>query len=206
MKHCLGLSCLFLSFFAWGNSASLLLEHKLNQMTTLKANFTQVVYAKKKVISKSRGQFYLSRPGRFRWDVEDPMPQSLIADGKHLWVYDIALEQVTEKEQSKSMEGPAALFLSGKAGTLLNDFANDFEVSVTKKILAHVFDLKAKGDKAAFWNIRLIFNQNALTEMDLMDAIGQKTVIIFTRIQLNPPLSVSLFQFKVPRGVDVIQQ
>jgi len=41
--------------------------------------------------------------------------------------------------------------------------------------------------------------------MELMDALGQTTVIRFSDVKLNPPLDAALFSFSPPAGVDVIR-
>ena len=37
----------------------------------------------------------LARPGRFRWDYEQPYQRVVVANGKQLWLYEADLEQVT---------------------------------------------------------------------------------------------------------------
>jgi outer membrane lipoprotein carrier protein len=41
--------------------------------------------------------------------------------------------------------------------------------------------------------------------MELMDALGQTTVIRFSDVRVNPTLDPSLFQFTPPPGADVIR-
>ncbi|EQD74169.1 Outer membrane lipoprotein carrier protein LolA [mine drainage metagenome] len=46
----------------------------------------------------SRGVFLFSRPGKFRWEYRSPYPQTLVADGQTLWIWDPDLQQVPEKK------------------------------------------------------------------------------------------------------------
>jgi outer membrane lipoprotein carrier protein len=179
-----------------------LLQAKLNAIKTMTANFSQVVKAKKREVSRSSGTMALQRPGRFRWQTIDPMEQLVIADGSKMWVYDVDLEQVTVKKQNKGLGGTAALFLSGYDDTVTHDF------EVTQKVSGNVitFDLKSKLPKENFQQIKIIFTANNLTGLELHDQLGQITTVKLAKIKANPTLAAKLFQFKPPKGVDVVRQ
>lgn len=179
-----------------------LLQSKLNSIRSMTAVFKQVVKAKHRVVSRSSGTMALQRPGRFRWQTTQPMAQLMVADGQKIWVYDKDLEQVTVKTQRKGLGGTAALFLSGYDNTVTRDF------NVTQSTVGNelVFDLKSKSSKANFQRIKLMFHQNTLTGLELYDQLGQVTTVQLSQIKLNPKLASSLFQFKTPKGVDVVRQ
>lgn len=179
-----------------------LLQTKLNAIRSMTANFNQVVKAKKREVSRSTGTMALERPGRFRWQTKSPMEQLVIADGKKMWVYDTDLEQVTVKKQDKGLGGTAALFLSGYDDTV----TKDFDVTQRDEGKLSTFDLKAKSSKANFQHIKMIFTQNDLTGLELHDQLGQITTVKLSGIKANPKLEQKLFQFKPPKGVDVVQQ
>lgn len=177
-------------------------QEKLNALRTMSANFSQVVKAKKKQVSQSSGTMALSRPGKFRWQTKNPMPQVVVADGNRLWVYDVDLEQVTVKKQEKGVGGTAGLFLSGYDETV----SRDFTVQESMKGNLEYFDLKAKSNKANFQRVKLIFEGEVLKGIELFDQLGQHTYVTLSNIKKNPNLSPSLFKFKAPKGVDVIRQ
>lgn len=178
------------------------LQAKLNAIKTMTASFDQVVKAKKREVSRSSGTMALQRPGRFRWQTVEPMEQLVIADGSKMWVYDVDLEQVTVKKQDKGLGGTAALFLSGYDDTVTHDF------EVTQKVSGNVttFDLKSKLPKENFQQIKMIFTGNNLTGLELHDQLGQITTVKLAKIKANPTLAAKLFQFKPPKGVDVVRQ
>ncbi|ARB93842.1 outer membrane lipoprotein chaperone LolA [Legionella longbeachae] len=179
-----------------------LLQAKLNGIRAMTANFKQSVKAKHRVVSRSSGTMALQRPGRFRWQTAQPMAQLMVADGQRIWVYDKDLEQVTVKKQSKGLGGTAALFLSGYDDTVTRDF-NVSQTGVGDEL---VFDLKSKSSKASFQRIKLNFRQDLLTGLELYDQLGQVTTVQLSQIKLNPKLASNMFQFKTPKGVDVVQQ
>lgn len=197
----IALLCLW-SQQAYCDSVSEALQQKLNSIKTMSAYFSQVIEAKKREISHSSGTMALSRPGRFRWQTKKPMEQLVIADGQRLWVYDVDLEQVSVKKQQKGVGGTVALFISGYGDTVTRDYN---VTSYTKNNKAY-FDLQAKSGKENFQHIKLIFDANTLKGIELFDQLGQHTVVTLTQVKNNVNLAPALFQFKVPKGVDVVNQ
>ncbi|MBA2651359.1 MAG: outer membrane lipoprotein chaperone LolA [Tatlockia sp.] len=197
---------LFITLLVAGNafceSAGDELQTKLNAMRTLTADFKQVVKSKQKEISNSSGTMALERPGKFRWQTKEPMEQLIVADGKKLWVFDVDLEQVTVKKQDEGMGGTAALFLSNFDNTV----TRDFEVTVENSGVNQSYDLQAKSDKANFQRLKLNFSSNVLTGIEMFDQLGQHTVVNLMKVKTNPKVAAPLFQFKPPKGADVVQQ
>jgi outer membrane lipoprotein carrier protein len=193
---------LLMSQHAWCDEVSTTLQAKLNAIRTMNASFSQVVKAKKHEVSRSSGTMALFRPGRFRWETKKPMEQLVVADGKHLWIYDVDLEQVTVKKQEQGVGGTAGLFLSGYDDTV----ARDFDVTTYEEGDKQYFDLHAKSSKANFQRVKLIFVGERLKGMELYDQLGQHTDVNLSNIKHNPTLSTALFKFKTPKGVDVVDQ
>lgn len=202
MKKILAVMIFIYSSISMSQTPAELLQSKLNTMQTMSAQFSQVVKAKNREVSRSSGSMALQRPGRFRWETKSPMEQLIVADGKKMWVYDVDLEQVTVKKQAKGLGGTAALFLSGYGDSV----TRDFEVKEQSSGKVTTFDLKSKSSKENFQRIKLIYTQDRLTELELHDQLGQVTTVKLKQIQSNPKLSASLFQFKPPKGADLVQQ
>lgn len=186
----------------FAETASEVLQTKLNAMKTMTASFSQVMTAKKRQISRSSGTMALERPGHFRWDTKKPMAQLVVADGQRLWVYDVDLEQVSVSQQSKGLGGTAGLFLSDNTHAI----ARDFNVTVSGRAELQTFDLHAQSNKANFQRVKLSFVGDDLSEIELFDPLGQQTKVKLTRVKNNVQLKPSLFQFKPPKGVDVVRQ
>lgn len=193
---------LFWMPLAYCDEVSEALQVKLNSIRTMTAKFNQVVMANKRQISHSSGTMALARPGHFRWQTQNPMAQLVVADGQRLWVYDEDLEQVTVKKQDKGLGGTAGLFLSGYNDTVTHDFA----VTVKMRGNTSYFDLHAKSMKANFQRVKLTFEGSALSAIELFDQLGQHTDVRLSTIKINPTLNQALFQFKIPKGVDVVEQ
>jgi outer membrane lipoprotein-sorting protein len=59
-----------------------------NQMSEVKGTFIQTSADNK----RQRGKFYLSRPGRFRFDYNPPSRLVILSDGKHMAIQDLDLK------------------------------------------------------------------------------------------------------------------
>ncbi|WP_028388393.1 outer membrane lipoprotein chaperone LolA [Legionella fairfieldensis] len=200
-KTILALSMLFTAS-AFCESAGDVLQDKLNKMRSMTAHFKQIVKEKRREISHSSGTMALERPGRFRWQTQTPMEQLVVADGNKLWVYDVDLEQVTVKKQEKGLGGTAALFLSGYDNTV----TRDFDVDVVTSGTSQTYDLHSKSSRANFQRLKLIFTNDVLNKIEMFDQLGQHTIVNLSKVKLNPNVATTLFQFKPPKGADVVQQ
>src|SRR5271154_6285882 len=107
------LSCLCLPLHAAGTGVTRM-QAFLKDVRTLKADFTQVVLdANLKQMKQSTGTLVIKRPDRFRWDYAKPNAETVVADGKHLWLYDVALQQVTVKSLNDTLAASPAVLLAG---------------------------------------------------------------------------------------------
>jgi outer membrane lipoprotein carrier protein len=45
-----------------------------------------------------------------------------------------------------------------------------------------------------------------LAALEILDSFGQRSVLSFSKVEVNPKLAADAFQFKPPQGADVIRQ
>ena len=192
----------FASCTALADSSFQQLDSFLSTFKSMSANFSQTAIVRKGVGKKSSGTMALQRPGKFRWETTSPNRQVIIADGKYLWFYDVDLEQATKHSLTKDAHSPAIL-LSGTTAALEQRFTMiDAKTEGSKTI----FRLKPKQDRDMFQEVVLQFAGKKLSQMAVVDNLGQKTIFSFSNVVLNPKLSSALFQFRAPKGVDVIKE
>jgi outer membrane lipoprotein carrier protein len=179
------------------------------------ADFTQVVTAPAKagqaaVRSKtSTGQFSFIRPTHFRFDYIRPFPQVIVADSQNLWLYDADLDQVTARKQAQALSStPVALVATA---TDLVALQKEF----TLEALADADGLQwvqatPKNRETTIQSVRMGLRmdgvQVSLGKLEILDAMGQRSVLSFERFEVNPVnLSAAQFTFVVPKGVSVIR-
>jgi outer membrane lipoprotein carrier protein len=174
-------------------------------MKTVHANFSQtMVNDRSEVLQENTGDFYWQRPGKFNWHTKAPNEQWIIADGKKTWIYDVDLAQVTERLQNKTMGNTPALLLTGDSEKIVRQFKiNLLRDNEDEKI----FQLIPKANKNdSMSSMILIFNDKILTAIELADKLGQTTTIRLMDAKVNQPLAARLFQFSVPKNVDVVRE
>jgi outer membrane lipoprotein carrier protein len=152
------------------------------------------------VVQRTHGTLQIMRPGRFRWSYDSPYRQTIVTDGKTLWVYDPDLGQVTQSALDTSVGNTPAMLLS--TDRPLDELFRIAE-SPPRDGLAWV-TLEPKAQEANFSRVQLGFDGRIMTAMDILDSFGQTVELRFSRIRRNPDLDPGLFRFTPPEGVDVI--
>ncbi len=201
IKYYLALLIIFFSQSLFAQTAASQLSQYLNHFTTFQADFNQnTVSQSHRAMQSSNGKMMLMRPGRFRWDTQNPSHQIVVTNGKTLWIYDIDLKQVTKQSLSQSGADPAQL-LSGN----VNHILAQFNVMILKQANHTIsFQLKPKKLSQQFKSVLMMFENNQLTELQVVNSLNQITIFKFSHIILNASLSPNLFNFKAPAGVDVL--
>jgi len=166
------------------------------------ANFTQEVLDKSgKRIQFASGTMQFERPGKFRWTYKKPYEQLIVGDGKKFWMYDVDLNQVTVKKLDAALGSSPAALLSGN-----NEIERDFSLKdMDDRDGLEWLQATPKSAESNFAQILMAFNaKSELAVMELHDAFGHRTVLRFTELKNNPPLSSRLFEFVPPKGADVL--
>ena len=186
------------------------LEAFVKNVKSGRAEFTQTVTAPAKEGQAARakvssGTFEFQRPGKFKFDYKKPFAQSIVADGETLWLYDTDLNQVTQRKQSQALGStPAALIAAAPdLRALQADFA--LEAAPERDGLQWI-KASPKNKEGQLQNVQVGFQGDALAALEILDSFGQRSVLKFSKVEVNPALPAATFQFKAPAGADVIRQ
>lgn len=189
------------------------LEQFMRTAGSGRAEFSQVVTAPMREGQAMRqrtssGSFEFLRPNRFRFVYRKPFEQTIVADGQTLWLYDVDLNQVSARPQAQALGStPAALIA---AAPDLRALQADFTLSSApdQEGLQWV-EARPKAKDGQLQSIRVGFRATAqgteLAALDILDTFGQRSRLSFTRVELNPRLSSDTFQFKPPKGADILR-
>jgi outer membrane lipoprotein carrier protein len=202
---------------AWADALQSL-DIFLKTSQTGQADFVQVVTAPAKQGANaglamrpktSSGQFLFARPGKFKFVYSQPFAQTMVADGQTLWLHDVDLNQVTAQKQAQVL-GATPVALIANAPNI--------------KALQKEFDLTAQPDQAGLeWlqatpkakdgqlqSLRVGLRRQGdvvqLAVLEILDSFGQRSVLTFNHLEINPALPATTFVFKPPQGADVIRQ
>lgn len=174
------------------------LERFYTDTRTLAGRFTQTVRdANGTVTEESRGSFAIERPGRFRWDYETPYEQTIVADGRELWVYEPDLDQATVRPIDEQTADAPGLLLSGAR------FPSElFDVSHGKD---GWLTLTPRRKDSGLGDVRLQLAGGSVRTLELADGLGQTTRIAFEDTRRNTAIAPARFRFTPPPGIDVIR-
>lgn len=166
------------------------LEKYLNGFTAFSADFRQDSTKG----DTMKGKLYIQRPGKMRFQYNEPSPFQLLANGSHIVFFEPKRDQVTYIPTDKT---PAALILRNNVSfkdpalSVLDVMKTAKEISVT---------LVQKKDPMT-GKLTLYFKQSpmTLTGWEIIDASGVMTTITLTNPKYDMKLDRKLFIFDDPR-------
>lgn len=176
------------------------LENFLSNTRTFEADFQQTLRAQDgEVLQQSEGEFYLNRPGKFRWNYSAPYEQIIVSDGERIWIYDVDLQQVTVQKQDAGLPTTPMALLEDSF-----KLHQSFNVSpLDEHDGIYRLKLVSKTKESDFGEIVVGLDESGLRFMQLHDQFEQVTDIVFSDMKTNTKLDDKIFEFIPPEGVDV---
>ncbi|ORU90718.1 MAG: outer membrane lipoprotein carrier protein LolA [Cycloclasticus sp. symbiont of Poecilosclerida sp. M] len=203
MKHSLLIILLLSSSSLFADTARQMLENFLDKFTRLHAEFTQIIVSENNVSSQSAtGEFWVKKPGQFRWNYTSPYVQKIVSNGLKVWFYDEDLEQVTIKNIANTVDtSPLSVILGGIP---IEDIFTVEQLNKTDNLVW--LKLVPKKETTSFESIEMGFKSGLLNKMNLHDQFGQTTRLLLSNVSINTPIDEALFEFSIPKGADVFEE
>lgn len=142
----------------------------------------------------ARGRVVFAKPGRMRWVYESPEPSLVVSDGETLWIYDSTLKEVQVLSVDAGfLSGTAIQFLLGE-GEILESFDVSAESCEGDEVS---LDLRPK-QIASYERLRLRVERasGAILGTAVFDLFGNRTDVVFEKMQRNRAPDQSLFRFE----------
>ena len=152
-----------------------------------------------------QGTVSIKRPGRMRWVYTKPERKEFVSNGDRIYSYVPRDKQVIVAPMPSGDTTTPALFLTGR-GHLVRDFTVEFaEMPEAGPNLVALRLVPRKGDPEVEW-LMLAVDPATLQIRHLvaLDRQGGRSSFSFTNLKENRNLSDKIFEFQIPRGVDVI--
>lgn len=189
---------------ALGATAQAQLKAFVSAVQSATGSFSQVTTSPQggRAVPAQQGTFAFQRPGKFRWEVQKPYAQLIVADGKQVYQYDPDLAQVTVREVGKAIGASPAAILFG---------SGDLDQAFTVTALPDKDGLqwlRAKPHNVAdagFAQVEIGMRANMPVRILLLDAFGQTTRVDLSNMQANASVPAAQFQFTAPKGTDVVR-
>jgi outer membrane lipoprotein carrier protein len=178
-------------------------EAHYNKAKTLQVLFQEDYTPPGRAKRSENGTLNLRKPGKMRWDYEQPKGKVFISDGKFLWLYtpaDNKAERMKLKE-SDDMRAPLA-FLLGKL-----DFQKEFRNLQAKPEGSDIrITGDSKSDNLPYSAVEFLVTPER--RIRLVKVTGYDHSVLEFRLdqeKMDPPLDAKLFQFQVPKGVQLVE-
>lgn len=178
------------------------LQARLVELDGIVAGFTQqITNAKGYLVEEASGTLHLAKP-KFRWQVEAPFAQIILADGDQVQIYDPDLEQVTERNIDGAIDqAPLALLTQSELALESHFLVDGFVIDNAH----HRYILRPTSSDALFERLELVFNREQLHTLAIYDHAGQQTLIRFTDYKAAQVIQSSTFELEYPPGTDFVR-
>jgi len=166
------------------------------------AEFTQTVTPADGTRAKtSSGRFEFQRPDRFRFDYSKPYPQTVVSDGRKLWLYDPDLNQVAVRRVDQALGASPAALLAGAA------LERDFSLAALpdRDGMAWVRATPKAADSGFQW-MAVGFRGPVLSALEVLDRFGQRTLLSLHGLQIGAAIAPERFRFEPPPGTELLEQ
>ena len=175
------------------------LEKKLLAIETFQANFSQVALTQDDEIEVNQsGRILFDRSGKFLWEVSKPFEQYILVTDDTMRVYDPDLEQLTISAfESESQASFASLILTSST-EILNDFDIEFE--------RNQYTLLPKNQGQDFVRLKIIFNDDTLSAIEILDHFNTVNQFKFTNVDTNTPIDSEKFELEIPQDTEIVDQ
>jgi outer membrane lipoprotein carrier protein len=161
-----------------------------------------------RVRATERGTVVIKKPGRMRWEYEEPENKLFVSDGSKMYYYVPADRQVVVSRVPAADEATTAvLFLVGK-GDLARDFTAEYTTVRDAPAGTVALRLSPKQSERDYDWLSVVVDERSLAFRMLVvgDAQGGTSTFTFTKLKENSNPPDSTFTFRVPRGADVLER
>lgn len=162
----------------------------MNSFASMRGEFTQISPKG----NMSRGVFFISKPGKMRFEYAPPNPFLIVSDGKWLTIKNVKKEKGDQLPLSQT---PLRLVLGKKVDILRDSVVLGFEeqdglTSVT---------VEDKETTLGSGQLTLVFDQNRkeLQQWVVIDGKGRRTTVTLENMEANVDNDPKLFVVKINR-------
>lgn len=189
-------------------------EAVYDTLRTLRARFRQTIEMRVFEPPRRRegsGTWYQEKPARFRMDFSDPEEDLIVSDGEHLWLFYPSTHpgQVIRSEMGSEGRGAAMVDLQGRIFLLAR---TRYDVTYAGRdsldgVPVHRVELSPRSPEAAYRGVEVWLDAGSLLVRRLVLEDRSETVRTVTLDDLRTGVSLpdSLFDFRVPEGVEVFE-
>jgi outer membrane lipoprotein carrier protein len=182
-------------------------QQRYNGIKDIQADFVQTYEGGVlRTRTTERGTVAIKRPGRMRFTYTKPEKKEFVSDGSRLYTYLVADKQVIVSPAPGPDQGDIpAMFLAGHS-----DLARDYTPTFTQLpgaaggLVTMKLVPKKKSEEYESLGIGIDPKTLQIQFLSAVDTQGGRSSFTFSNLKENRGLSDKQFEFRIPRGVDVV--
>jgi outer membrane lipoprotein carrier protein len=183
------------------------LQRRYAAVTCVRADFKQT-YRAPAVDQTESGTLIMKRPGLMRWEYLQPEVKLFVADGRDTYLYTPADRQVlVQRFTAADLRSTPLQLLLGQG-----DIRQSFDVSwepdaqpAAAGALLLRLTPRAAGADYAHVTIECDGRSFDLRRIVIHERTGNASEFVFSNVQINVKVDNRQFQFKIPKGVEVVR-
>jgi outer membrane lipoprotein carrier protein len=183
------------------------LQQRYAGIRTISANFHQT-YRAPGIEMVESGALWMEKPGLMRWEYRDPESKLFVADGREMFLYTPEDRQVLVSRLSvRDLHSAPLQFLLGK-GDLEKDFRASPEEQLKPAMQSTVvLRLIPRSSERDYEYVVLEVDEKTyeLRRIVIKEKSGSTSEFTLTDITTNIKIEGRKFQFKIPKGVEVVR-
>jgi outer membrane lipoprotein carrier protein len=178
-----------------------------NHIQSLQVHFTET-YNGAGIQRRESGTLKLKKPGKMRWDYQEPQKKLFVSDGKTAWFY-VPGEQQARRAAVKKLDDLRSplQYLLGKT-KLEKEFESLSLAPDAKPVQAGDAVLrgvpKSMADRVSQVLLE-ITPDNLIRRITIEELDGSSTTFDFSDEKINVPLADAQFKFNPPPGVETVE-
>ncbi len=179
-------------------------ETRYNKAQSLQVFFHESYSAPQRPKRTESGILRLRKPGRMRWDYNDPAGKLFLSDGKSVYLYTPSNNEVSKfkMKESEDMRVPLA-FLLGKLNfeKEFQDFQSRQEGDLTW------IEARPKSDNLPYTKVEFAIAPDfQIRRVQVTGYDRSITDFAFDQEKVNPALDAKLFRFQMPAGARLVEE
>jgi outer membrane lipoprotein carrier protein len=179
-------------------------EARYNKAKTLQVLFHEDYIPPGRPKRSESGTLQLRKPLKMRWDYATPKGKLFVSDGKEMWLYSPSEHRVEQMKlrESDDMRAPLA-FLLGKL-----NFEKEFRnLRAQPEGAAQRIFAEPKTDNLPYSAVEFVVGAQSRIQMVKVTGFDKSVIEFrFDDEKVDPPLDAKLFQFQVPKGVELVRE
>jgi outer membrane lipoprotein carrier protein len=183
------------------------LQRRYAGVQSISAKFQQI-YRAPGIEQVESGVLLMRKPGLMRWEYREPEVKLFIADGRNTYLYTPEDRQVLVRAlDANELRSTPLRFLLGQ-GDILRDFEASWEKEFKPKVEATLLiRLIPRSPDSEYAYVVLESDERTfdLRRIVVREPSGNYSEFTLTDVMTNVKIDNKQFQFKVPKGVEVIQ-